>query len=49
VHLDKRMCAEMLLAKGPAKQIREMVDLMRQQKGVLHTSLSLSSTGKELT
>lgn len=48
VHLDEHMCAEMVLAKGPASEIEEMANLLRQQKGVLHTSLSLSSTGKEL-
>jgi CopG family nickel-responsive transcriptional regulator len=48
VHLDEHMCAEMILTKGPASEIEEMASLLRQQKGVLHASLSLSSTGKEL-
>jgi CopG family nickel-responsive transcriptional regulator len=48
VHLDEHMCAEMVLTKGPASEIEEMASLLRQQKGVLHASLSLSSTGKEL-
>ncbi len=48
VHLDKHMCAEMVLTKGPATEIQEMATMLRQQKGVLHASLSLSSTGKEL-
>ena len=48
VHLDEQMCAEMVLTKGPASEIEEMANLLRQQKGVLHASLSLSSTGKEL-
>ena len=48
VHLDKHMCAEMVLAKGKAGEIEEMANLLRQQKGVLHATLSLSSTGKEL-
>ena len=48
VHLDEHMCAEMVLTKGPASEIEEMANLLRQQKGVLHASLSLSSTGKEL-
>ncbi|MFO7869893.1 MAG: nickel-responsive transcriptional regulator NikR [Kiritimatiellia bacterium] len=48
VHLDRHMCAEMVLTRGKARRIREMADLLRQQKGVLHAGLSLSSTGKEL-
>lgn len=48
VHLDEHMCAEMVLTKGPASEIKEMASLLRQQKGVLHASLSLSSTGREL-
>lgn len=49
VHLDEHMCAEMVLTKGPAEKIEEMANLLRQQKGVLHAALSLSSTGKVLT
>ena len=48
VHLDHHMCAEMILTQGSASDIEEMANLLRQQKGVLHASLSLSSTGKEL-
>ena len=48
VHLDEHMCAEMVLTKGKAHEIEEMANLLRQQRGVLHASLSLSSTGKEL-
>lgn len=48
VHLDEHICAEMILAKGQAGQIKEIADLLRQQKGVLHTALSVSSTGKHL-
>lgn len=48
VHLDRHMCAEMVLLKGRAGAIKEMANRLRQQKGVLHASLSLSSTGKGL-
>ena len=48
VHLDEHMCAEMVLTRGRASEIEEMASLLRQQKGVLHASLSLSSTGREL-
>jgi CopG family nickel-responsive transcriptional regulator len=42
------LAAEMILAKGRASHIREIADLLRQQKGVLHATLSMSSTGKRL-
>ena len=48
VHLDEHICAEMILTKGRANQIREIADLLRQQKGVLHAALSISATGKQL-
>ena len=48
VHLDEHMCAEMVLARGRASEIEEMANLLRQQKGVLHAALSVSSTGREL-
>lgn len=48
VHLDRHMCAEMVLLKGRAGAIEAMANRLRQQKGVLHASLSLSSTGKAL-
>jgi CopG family nickel-responsive transcriptional regulator len=49
VHLDEDICAEMILVKGRARKIEEIANLLRQQKGVLHASLSMSSTGKRLT
>ncbi len=48
VHLDEDICAEMILARGAADEISAIADQLRQQKGVLHTALSLSSTGRQL-
>ncbi len=48
VHLDERICAEMIMVKGKAVEIRHLFDHMRQEKGVLHAALSLSSTGKKM-
>jgi len=48
VHLDENLCAEVLLVKGRASRISRLADLLRQQKGVLHAALSISSTGKNL-
>jgi len=48
VHLDNHMCAEMIMVKGKPSMIQEIADAIGQQKGVLHSSLSISSTGKNL-
>jgi CopG family transcriptional regulator, nickel-responsive regulator len=48
VHLDHDMCAEMIMMRGRADRIRAVADRIRQQKGVLHASLSISSTGRAL-
>ena len=48
VHLDEALCAEVIVVKGRALDIKRLADLLHQQKGVLHAALSVSSTGKEL-
>ena len=48
VHLDHHLCAEMIMVRGKPTLIRSLCDDMGQQKGVLHATLSMSSTGKKL-
>lgn len=48
VHLDEHLCAEMIMVKGRAQEIRELTDLLQQPRGVLHVTLSMTSTGKRL-
>ena len=48
IHLDERICAEMIMIKGRAAEIRKIADNLSQQKGILHSALSMSSTGKKL-
>lgn len=48
VHLDADICVEAILVKGRAAHIREIASALQQQKGVLHASVSMSSTGKVL-
>lgn len=48
IHLDKHVCAEMIMIRGRADEIRRITDLLRQQKGVLHAGLTMSSPGKTL-
>jgi CopG family nickel-responsive transcriptional regulator len=48
VHLDKHMCAEMIMTRGRPRVIEEIADQLRQQKGVYHASVSMSSAGRQL-
>jgi CopG family nickel-responsive transcriptional regulator len=48
VHLDERICAEMIMVRGKAGDIRHLYDHMRQEKGVLHAAISLGTTGQKL-
>ena len=48
VHLNKHTCAEMIMVKGRANVIEHIAEELRKQKGVLHVSVSISSTGKRL-
>ena len=48
VHVSHDRCAEMIMIRGQAGRVRALVDQMRQQRGVLHCGLSLSSTGAAL-
>jgi len=49
IHLDARLCAEMIMVRGSAHTIEHMAETMRKEKGVYHVSVSMSSTGKSLT
>lgn len=48
VHLTHHLCAEMIMVRGRAGQIRALTDTLHQLKGVLHATLSMSSTGRAL-
>ncbi len=48
VHLDEHICAEMIMMKGHPHELRRIADLAGRQKGVLHSALSISSTGHGL-
>ena len=48
VCLDDDICAEMIMLRGKAEKLKILADELRQQKGVVHTSISLSSTGRAL-
>lgn len=48
VHLNADLCAEMIMVKGRTHEIRELATLLQQPKGVLHATLSMTSTGKSI-
>ena len=48
VHLNHDMCVETILVKGRAREIEEFTNFLRREKGILHASLSLNSTGEKL-
>ena len=48
IHLDHQLCAETILVRGRAYKIQELCSALRNQKGVLHASISISSTGRNL-
>lgn len=48
VHLDHNLCAEVIICRGRPSVMRSICDRLRQQRGVLHGALSMSSTGCRL-
>lgn len=48
IHLDHALCAEIVMVRGQASRLKDLANQLRKHKGVLHSSLSLSSTGKKL-
>ena len=48
VHLDHDNCLEVLVLRGPAPRLRALTDELRALRGVKHTTLAMTSTGKNL-
>ena len=48
IHLDHDNCLEIIAVKGKTKNVQELTDKLTASKGVKHSSLSMSSTGKGL-
>lgn len=48
IHLDHHNCLEIVAAKGRAEEVQKLADALRSIKGVRHTTLSMSSTGREI-
>ena len=48
VHLSHHICAEMIMIRGRGTGIAELAKAIRQQRGVLHAELSMSTTGEKI-
>jgi len=48
IHLSHNICAEMIMLRGTAGQVRKIVDNLHKQRGVLHATLSMSSVSASL-
>lgn len=48
IHLDHHNCLEIVAARGKAEMVQKLADALRSIKGVRHTTLSMSSTGREI-
>jgi CopG family nickel-responsive transcriptional regulator len=49
VHLDHHHCLEIIVVKGKATEIRELVTTLKSNKGVKHNSLVITAIGKHLS
>jgi CopG family transcriptional regulator, nickel-responsive regulator len=48
IHLDYHNCLEIVAARGKAEEVQKLTDALRSIKGVRHSTLSMSSTGREI-
>ena len=48
IHMDKHNCLEVVILKGPGKEIREVADHLLSSKGVKHGKLIMTTTGSHL-
>ncbi len=46
VHLDHNNCLEIIAVKGPPMQTQKLANILKSIKGIKHTTLSASTTGK---
>ncbi|MCG3136656.1 MAG: putative nickel-responsive regulator [Phycisphaerae bacterium] len=48
IHLDERLCAEMIMVRGRGHDIQFFTERLHREKGVLLARLTAGSTGKKL-
>ena len=49
VHLDHSNCLEIIAFKGSPKEAQKLADSLKSAKGVKHGTLSMSTTGKDIS
>lgn len=49
VHLDHHNCLEIIAVRGAPKDVQKLANMLKAIKGVRHETLSMSTTGKNLT
>lgn len=49
IHLDHNNCLEMIAVKGSPKEVQRLADMLKSIKGVKHGTLSMSTTGKDIS
>ena len=48
IHLDHHNCMEIIAVRGSAKEAQKLADTLKAVKGVKHSTLGMSSTGKHI-
>ena len=48
VHLSHEVCAEMIMLKGRGDAVTQLVNAIRRERGVVHASLAMSTTGEHI-
>jgi len=48
IHIDHDNCLEILAVKGAPEKIQRLSDNLKSVKGVRHSTLSMSTTGKDI-
>lgn len=48
VHLSHEICAEMIMVQGPGDAVTSLCNAIKRERGVLHVSLGMGSTGEQM-
>jgi len=48
IHIDHNNCLEILAVKGSPEKVQRLSDNLKAVKGVKHSTLSMSTTGKDM-
>lgn len=48
VHLSHEICAEMIMVRGGGDAVAGLVNAIKRERGVLHVSLGMGSTGEDM-